>query len=95
MMEALGFPIEFCCLITECITTVMYNVLINGVPTRLIQQQKGLWQGDHMSHFLFLICVEGFSALLRWREEYGSLHGVCVWRLVGLHYSTYFFMMML
>lgn len=31
-----------------------------------------------MSPFLFLICAEGFSALLRRREEWGSLNGVRV-----------------
>ena len=31
-----------------------------------------------MSPFLFLICVEGFSALLRCRDEQGALHGVRV-----------------
>lgn len=31
-----------------------------------------------MSPFLFLICVEGFSALLQRREERGALHGVRV-----------------
>lgn len=31
-----------------------------------------------MSTFLFLICANGFSALLQRKEKRGSLHGVCV-----------------
>ena len=78
MMDAMGFPPEFCHRIVECITSVSYNVLINGASTGFIQPQRRLRQGDPMSPFLFLICDEGFSALLRMREERGSLHGVQV-----------------
>lgn len=77
-MDALGFPPEFCHRIAKCITTVSYNVLINGASTRYIQPQRGLRQGDPMSLFLFLMCAEGFSALLLRREERGSLHGILV-----------------
>lgn len=55
-----------------------YSVLINGSPNRYIQPQKGLRHGDPLSHFLFLICAEGFSALLGRREELGLLLGVRV-----------------
>lgn len=78
MMKVMGFPLEFCQRIAECIITVSYNVLVNGASTGYIQPQRSLRQGDPMSPFLFLICVEEFSALLRWNEEHGVLHGVQV-----------------
>ncbi|KAM1733471.1 hypothetical protein ACFX11_019070 [Malus domestica] len=56
----------------------MYSVLINEASMGFIQPQRGLRQGDPMSPFLFLICAKGFSALLRMREEHGSIHGVRV-----------------
>lgn len=43
-----------------------------------------------MLPFLFLICVEGFSALLQRKEKRGSLHGVCV-ALGGVKLSHLFF----
>lgn len=36
MMEAMGFPFEFFHRIAECITTVSYNVLVNGAFTGYI-----------------------------------------------------------
>lgn len=74
MMRALGFPHDFCNRIEVCITAVTYIVLINGSSTGFIQPKRGLRQGDPMSHFLFLICVEGLLAMLRSREERGPLH---------------------
>ncbi|KAM2896759.1 hypothetical protein COP2_006481 [Malus domestica] len=78
MMSALGFLHEFCKRIKECITTVSYSVLLNGSATGFIQPKRGLRQGDPMSPFLFLICAEGLSAVLRKREEQGYLHGIRV-----------------
>ncbi|KAM1949652.1 hypothetical protein ACFX15_009683 [Malus domestica] len=78
MMSVLGFPHEFCKRIEACITTVSYSVLLNGSATGFIQPKRGLRQGDPMSPFLFLICAEGLSAVLRKREEQGSLHWIKV-----------------
>ncbi|KAM1852865.1 hypothetical protein ACFX14_008903 [Malus domestica] len=90
MMRALGFPHEFCKRIEECITTVSYSVLLNGSATGFIQPKRGLRQGDPMSPFLFLICAEGLSAMLRKREEHGSLHGIRV-TPEGMQISHLFF----
>lgn len=76
--ESPGFPHDFCNRIEVCITTVTYIVLINGSSTGFIQPMRGLRQRDPMSHFLFLICAKGLSAMLRSREERGSLHGMQV-----------------
>lgn len=37
---------------------------------------RGLRQGDPLSPYLFLFCVEGFSALLKKAQEEGSIKGV-------------------
>ncbi|KAM1385218.1 hypothetical protein PS2_031366 [Malus domestica] len=65
----------FCNRVKECISTVSFSILINGSPTGYIQPHRGLRQGDPLSHFLFLICTEGFSSLIRKGMERGILHG--------------------
>ena len=44
------------------------SVLVNGSPTQEFQIQIGLRQGDHISHFLFILAREGLHvAFLRAR----------------------------
>lgn len=47
-------------------------------PLVIFNLREGYGKGTPMSPFLFLICADGFSTLLRRRKEYGSLHGVLV-----------------
>ncbi|CAN6580853.1 unnamed protein product [Malus baccata var. baccata] len=78
MMSKLGFDQRFCDRIKECISTVSLSILLNGNPTGYIKPQRGLRQGDPLSPYLFLLCTEGFSALLRTGLEHGTLHGIRV-----------------
>ena len=47
---------------------------MNGSPTGYIIPQWGLRQGDLLSPYLFLLCTEGFSALIRCGLENDALH---------------------
>ncbi|BFG38676.1 hypothetical protein CerSpe_249500 [Prunus speciosa] len=69
MMLQLGFDGKFCHWIMKCVSTVNYSIMLNGGPTR------GIRQGDPLSPFLFLICAEGLSAMIKEAEEFGGLHG--------------------
>ncbi|KAM2136540.1 hypothetical protein ACFX1R_006290 [Malus domestica] len=75
MMIKLGFAPMFCNRVKECISTVSFSILINGSPTGYILPKMGLRQEDPLSPFLFLICTEGFSMLIRKGLEQGALHG--------------------
>lgn len=64
IMRRMGFNERWISLIMKCITTVTYRVKVNGVLTEQIVPSRGLSQGDPMSPYPFLLCAEGFSALL-------------------------------
>lgn len=62
------------------IMTVSYAVMINGQPGRKIYPLRGLHQGDPLSPYLFLLCVEGLSGLLSIAEEQSQIRGIKVAR---------------
>ena len=48
----------------NCITSVSYSILINGVAYENIKPTCGIQQGDPLSPSLFLLCAEGLSAII-------------------------------
>lgn len=58
LLLELGFPFLFKKWIMACITTVSYSVCVNGEITKAFHAKKGLRQGDHISPYLFVICME-------------------------------------
>ena len=83
MMQKLGFPDVFVRLILECVTTSSFSILLNGQPTRHFRPTRGLRQGDPLSPFLFIICAEGFSTLLRDAEARKEIHGLKIGKKVN------------
>jgi hypothetical protein len=74
----MGFGDRWVNLIMKCVSSVTYRVKVNGVLTDQIVPERGLRQGDPLSPYLFLICAEGFSALLQRVEEEGRIGGVTI-----------------
>jgi hypothetical protein len=76
VMLRIGFNARWVDLVMNCVTSVKYSVLINGNPVGNIQPSRGLRQGDPISPYLFLICVEGLSSLIGKAEKKCYISGV-------------------
>lgn len=61
MLLGLDFPPWFVDRTMECVTTASYSISINGSITPKFEGRKGLRQGDPLSPFLFVICLEYLS----------------------------------
>jgi hypothetical protein len=61
----LGFNTSLVTLIMRCVTSVRFMVIFNGVLLPYFSPTRGLRQGDPMSPYLFLLCGEGFTWLLK------------------------------
>ncbi|KAA3453378.1 reverse transcriptase [Gossypium australe] len=80
MMKHLGFHEEWIILIMRCVCPVSYSVSINGCNSDWFSPSRGLRQGDPLSPFLFLICVEGFSVLIEEAKRKGLMQGAPIGR---------------
>lgn len=60
------------------ISMVSYSIVVNGRVGERSNPSQALRQGDPLSPYLFLICGEGLSALLRKEESCGTIRGAMV-----------------
>ncbi|MCI09798.1 ribonuclease H protein, partial [Trifolium medium] len=76
----MGFPPSMVALINKCISTVSYKVLVNGQPSRSFTPERGLRQGDPLSPYLFILCADVFSGLLKKAVLAKKIHGIQIAR---------------
>jgi len=79
-MKKMGFDDKWINLNIECISTIPYVVLINGVAHGCITPRRGLHQGDPISPYLFLLCSEGFTGLIMEAARNKKLSGISICR---------------
>lgn len=58
------------------IRSVSFLVLTIGEPSAPFKPSQGIQQGDPLSLYLFVICSEGFSALITWAEQNQMWKGI-------------------
>ncbi|GAA0144865.1 hypothetical protein LIER_36028 [Lithospermum erythrorhizon] len=59
---------------------IPYNFLINGAPRGYLRPAWGIRQGDLLLPYLFLLCVDTLTCMLRAAEERGALSGIRISR---------------
>ncbi|XP_020676894.1 uncharacterized protein LOC110095614 [Dendrobium catenatum] len=62
-----GFPEKFSFLILECVTNVRFSILLNGKGSRWIEAKSGFRQGCPMSTYLFILCSQLLSNVIKLR----------------------------
>ncbi|XP_071923058.1 uncharacterized protein [Coffea arabica] len=78
IMLHMGFCPIFVRWIMTCISTVSYSFNLNGQKVGHIKPSRGLRQGDPLSPYLFIICMEGLSNLIKKAVDSKQLTGIKV-----------------
>ena len=78
VMVHLWFDTGWRCRVMECVRSVTIFVSVNGKPSEDFSPYRGIREGDPFSPYLFILCVEVFSNLLRRAEKRNVLKGVRV-----------------
>ncbi|XP_026410688.1 uncharacterized protein LOC113305915 [Papaver somniferum] len=75
VFRKLGFSEDWCQIIFQCISSVSYSVLINGSPGEDFAPSRGIRQGDCISTYIFILCMEILSQMLLKAESDNTIHG--------------------
>ncbi|XP_074266637.1 uncharacterized protein LOC141589915 [Silene latifolia] len=78
VLLSMGFDGNWVGNVMRCVRIVSYEVLINGSPSEAFVPSRGLRQGDPLSPYLFILCAEVLSSMIRRKVEEGVLHGIRV-----------------
>jgi len=78
VMKEMGFPDEWRKWIKACVSTATLSILVNGVPSKPFQMDRGLRQGDPLSPFLFVMMAEVLNRLLSKAAATGFFQGLYV-----------------
>lgn len=65
VMQKLGFHVHWIQLIMCCVSSISYSILARANEVGPIVPSRGLHQGNPLSPNLFLLCKEGFLAILK------------------------------
>ncbi|XP_056697710.1 uncharacterized protein [Spinacia oleracea] len=74
--RSFGFPSQWIQLIHQFISTISYKVLINGDTSDQFRPNCGIRQGDALSPFLFLFCMDIFSRMLQIGTDIRQFQGI-------------------
>ncbi|KAK5802755.1 hypothetical protein PVK06_030374 [Gossypium arboreum] len=76
VMKKMGFEEKWIAKIMECVRSVTYTVKCNNILSDIFIPERGLRQGDPLSPYLFLFCMEAFSRMLIHAQENNTLRGI-------------------
>ncbi|KAL6200146.1 hypothetical protein ACLB2K_029928 [Fragaria x ananassa] len=87
-----GFSSTWINWIIECITSVSFSIVINGKAEGFFQPTRGIRQGDPLSPYIFILCMEPLIRHLnpladKPSSQVGILSSPCGYRIANLMFA--------
>ncbi|KAK5835810.1 hypothetical protein PVK06_011519 [Gossypium arboreum] len=76
IMKKMGSDWKWVEKIMDCVRSIKYTVKCNNILSDIFIPERGLHQGDPLSPYLFLFCMEAFSRMLIHAQENKILRGI-------------------
>jgi hypothetical protein len=76
IMLKLGFSRLWVEKIMKCVKSVFFSILFNGEQLKEFKPTRGIRQGDPISPYLFLLCAEGLSCMLKGEQINQDVQGI-------------------
>lgn len=76
-LSEVGFNQNFCNLLISCVSLCSFQVLFNGSKTTPFIPSRGIRQGDPISPYLFVMCMERLAHLIQKEVVSGAWKPVC------------------
>lgn len=80
MMRLLGFEEVWIGKIMRCVILITFSILINVEPKGPLKPMRGIEQGDPLSPYLFMLCIEGLITLLGKAQVKRKIMGIKISR---------------
>lgn len=80
MIKRFGFAEVWIKRIMMYIRSVSYSFLHDGELFGEVHPKWGIRQGDPISPYIFILCAEGLSVIIRRNKEVGLIHGCTIAR---------------
>lgn len=80
MQKKFGFPQVWIDRVMKCLKMMSYNFLHDGNFFGNVEPKRGVRQRDSISPYLYIMCAEGLSEIIRRYEEDGLIHGCKIGR---------------
>ena len=75
MLKAFGFGENICRWIATFYRKIISTVIVNGQTSSWFSTERGCRQGDPVSPYLFVLCVEISATMIR---EHVDIKGICI-----------------